>query len=176
MKQKIFFSIVFLAFSLIVVGQKLPVIKVYAYSQVTLKGAKPGGVIEEGGAEVKQSSAQNINYYFYIEYRSKEKFSVSALWINGKSYQIKTDTIRQTPVEGNAADATGMGKRSVLVPATKNKVLLIIPGAELSNSIKSSSLKKQFVKGELLIVYKWKGKTYYYTIPKIKVLEPVAGV
>jgi hypothetical protein len=176
MKQKLFFSFILLAFTSAAIGQKLPVIKVYAYSQATLKGAKPGGVVEEGGNEVKQSSTQNINYYFYIEYRAKEKFSVSSLWINGKSYQVKTDTIRQTPVEGNAADASLSSKRKILVPATKNKVLLIIPGTELSNSTKSSSLKKQLLKGELLIIYKWKGKTYYHTVPKIKVLEPVAAV
>ncbi len=175
MKQKLFFSITLLAFGLVIMGQKLPVIKIYAYSQATLKGVKQGGIIEEGGTEVKQSSAQNINYYFYVEHRAKEKFSVSFLWINGKSYQVKTDTIRQTPVEGNA-DAAMNSKRKVLVPATKNKVLLIIPGAELNCTTNSSYLKKQLLKGELLIIYKWKGKTYYHTVPKIKVLEPVAAV
>jgi hypothetical protein len=176
MKQKLFFSFILLAFTSAAIGQKLPVIKVYAYSQATLKGVKQGGIIEEGGTEVKQSSAQNINYYVYIEYRAKEKFSVFSLWINGKSYKVKTDTIRQTPVEGNVGEASMNSKRNILVPATKNKVLLVIPGAELSTSIKSSSLKKQLLKGELLIIYKWKGKTYYHTVPKIKVLEPVAAV
>jgi hypothetical protein len=174
MKQKLFLSIILLVFSAVVIGQKQPVIKVYAYSQAVLKGAAPGTIVEEGGTEIKQSSVQKTNYYFYIEYTLKAKFSVSALWINGKPFQSNVDSVRQTPVEMNAP---GNGKKNLLVPATKNKVLLLVPGAQLTNNTKpSSSLKKQLLKGELVIVYKWKDKTYYYTVPKIKVLEPAAGV
>jgi hypothetical protein len=173
MKQKLFFTVTLLALSLIVFGQKQPILKVFAYSQASLKGVRPGGGVEEGGTEIKQVPAQHINYYFYIEYASKKKFFVSALWINRKSFQIKADTIRQTPVE---IISTGKSKKTVLVPATKNKILLLIPGAEKNSVTKlSASLKKLVSKNEMVIVYEWKGKIYYYAISKIKLLEPVAA-
>jgi hypothetical protein len=176
MKQKLFFPLILLAYSSIVTGQKHPVLKVYAYSQATLKGVRPGGIVEEGGTEIKQGTAQGLNYYFYIEYRPKEKFSVSALWINGKSFKIKADSILQTPVESNAADVTANNKKNVLVPATANKILLVVPGEQLSNIKPPAWLKKQVAKGGLVIVYKWKGKLWSYAVPKIKVIDPAAGV
>jgi len=160
--------------TLFVSGQKQPIIKVYAYSQTTLKGAKPGGVVEEGGTEIKTLPAKNINYYFYIEYRPKEKFSITTLWISGKPFRAKVDSIQKTPVE---IISEGESKKLMLVPATKNKVLLLIPTAEKNNPRKfSASLKTLVSKNELVIVYRWKSKIYYYTIPKIKILKPVSAI
>lgn len=157
--------------------QVLPFVNIYAYSQAVLGGANPQGVIEEGGKEIKESRSGKLNYYFYAEYLPGTKFTITSVWIKGQRFAATIDTIRQTPVK---MEDTGMGvssQKTVLVPSTRNNVLLLIPGGLLKTSSKPANwLQKMLTGNELVVACKWKGKIWYYTVPKIKLLDTIAGV
>jgi len=177
MKQRTLFTCLLLVLSLFSFTQTSPFLKVYAYAQPSLSNIKPQTTTAENGNQLTKASRENVNYYFYVEYRRKEKFTVTALWVKGKPYQLKADSIQQTPIEMAAGNGE-MGKNSkkiTLVPVTSNKVLLLSPGLKL-NSRPTASLKKIVAKAELVITYRWKGKTLYYPVSKIKLLEVIAGV
>jgi hypothetical protein len=171
MKQRIFFSGLLVIICLFSFAQKEPFTNVYAYSQATLSGTKPKTTSGENGNQVILASRENINYYFYAEYPSKENFTVVTLWIKGKPYELKTDIISKTPIEtiGNNS------KKITLVPLTTNEVLLLTPGSQV-NMKPRCRLRKMLKKAELVIVYSYNDKKRYYSVSKIKELEIVPGI
>jgi hypothetical protein len=177
MKQAILFTVVLILISTVVFSQSRPIVKVHAYSQVVLPGTIRSSPIEEGGAEVQAKSNQKINYLIYAEHLTKARFTITAMWIDGKQYKVKADSIAETPVENKIPDPYNKAKNTTLVPATTNKVLLLSAGSQIVTTKKPSvTLQKQLSKAELIIVYKWNGKYWYFTVPKITVLDPVASV
>ena len=178
MKQRILLTYLLLeSCCLFSFAQTSPFIKVYAYSQASPNNIKPQTTTAENGNQITIAHGGKVNYYFYIEYKRQEKFTITNLWINGKPYRLKADSIRQTPIEMSAGNGEigNNSRKIILVPATSNKVLLLSPGSFLKIN-PSSWLKKMLVKADLVIAYRWKGKIWYYPVPKIKMLEVVAGV
>ncbi len=158
------------------IAQAGPFVNVYAYSQAFLGGVNPGAT-EEGGGQVKVIPKEKLNYYFYVEYLPKEKFAFTILWIKGQPFRVRTDSILQTPVHASTEDIGVSSTKTVLVPATNNKVLRLFPADQLKISAKPPGwLRKMQEKNEIFIGCKWKGKIWYYSVPKIKVLEAIAGV
>ena len=171
MKQRIFFSGLFVILCLFSFAQKQPFTNVYAYSQATLSGTKPQTTSAENGNQVTLASRENVNYYFYAEYPVQEKFTVTTLWIKGKPYEVKSDNISKTPIEttGNSS------KKITLVPLTTNNVLLLSPGSQLSMKPRCR-LRKMLRRAEFVIVYSYNDKKRYYSVSKIKELEIVPGI
>jgi hypothetical protein len=175
MKEKTTLSIVFAIITSLAFGQTYPLVKVHAYSQATLAGAKPGGVIEEGGNEIKTVPSEKFNYFFYAEYRPQFKFTLTGIWIKGKRYGVKKEPVLTTPVTINADPLEGSAK-TTLVPATTHKVIYFYPaGLQATGSKPTAWLKNLLETADLVIKYQWKGKTWYYAVKKINMLNPVAG-
>jgi hypothetical protein len=55
-----------------------------------------------------------------------------------------------------------------MVPATKNRIILIYPSGEskMNEALNLARLN------ELVVRYTWKNKTYYTTMKKLKMLDP----
>ena len=151
-----------------------PVVKLYAYSQATLKGVNQKDVVAENGEDIKVKSKSGLNYLIYLSYNGTSPVKVTGVWINETAYNVKTESIKKTPVEmGNNNDS----KTITLVPKTKNKVLLLTPGSVIDNPAKLTGAKKKAVEdGELVVCYTVKGKKYYKAVNKVTVLEPAVAM
>jgi hypothetical protein len=173
MKQKILFIILAIGAGFIVPAQKAPILKVYAYSQVVLPGARKNNAVEENGTEIKQEAVKKINYFFYAEQKKSAIIKVTAIWIQGEKYTAKTEGKLIIPVEIASAET----KKIILMPASENKFILILPGEAATKGLKpSGALKKMIKESELVVAYQWKGKLWYFQVKKIKEIEPVAAV
>ena len=173
MKKQLLSTILFFSLSG-VLAQNTPIIKVYAYSQAVLQGAKPSGAIEEGGKEIKVVADKRLNYFFYAEQKKSTVITIVSIWIKGKNYSAKASLVSNTPVVLKSDDPSGSTE---LVPKSANKIILITPGGEKMTTQKPSiSIGRSISTSELIIVYKSKGKTYYSEVKKIKELKTVAAV
>lgn len=151
---------------------KPPVKKVYGYKQASIPGILPN-YSEENDIQPtgKVKPKQNYNYWFYIEFSKTEKINITGLWISTIRHDIKVDTITQFPVRKIVF--TGMEKNdtTIMVTATKNKVLLVYPSGE--NKVDDSKYVLNLARiNELVIRYTWKKSTYYTTVKKLKELNP----
>ena len=160
-----FFLVLFTAI-LVCVSAKAqikPVIKkIHAYQQGTVQGIPPAGNDERKPA---------YNYWIYIE--TSGKISVADIWISGKRFSVKTEPVRKTPVLKINYNAPDGSDSVVLVPETKNCVMLIYP----SGKIKDSAIGSKYVSGlikksELVIGYFWKGKKYFAPVKAFTSLDP----
>ena len=147
--------------------------KVYAFKQASV----PGNIIANNENDIKENNGtkqaerkQNFNYWFYLSIPKKEKVTITGLWIDGKQYEIKQDSITDLPVK--KIIYTGLQKNDTIImaPVTSNKVILVYPGGVKKDD---SKYALNFARtNELVIRYTWKGKTHYTTIKKIKELTP----
>lgn len=173
MRNKIFIPVILLIIIISGFTQvKPPVKKVYAYKQASIPGILPN-YSEENDIQPtgRPKTKQNYNYWFYLEYPKTEKINITGLWISAIRHDIKVDTITQLPVK--KIIFTGMDKNdtTIMVPATKNKVLLIYPSGESKVDDSKYALNLARI-NELVIRYTWKKSTYYTTVKKLKELNP----
>jgi hypothetical protein len=173
MDKKIFIPLLLLI--VIVSGftqAKPPVKKVYGYKQASIPGILPNyseeNDIQSSG---KTKRKQNYNYWFYLEFPKTEKINITGLWISGIRHDIKTDTITDLPVR--KIIFTGMQKNdtTIMVPVTKNKIILVYPSGESKIDDSKYALNLASL-NELVVRYVWKNKIYYTTMKKLKELDP----
>jgi len=173
MDKKIFIPLLLLI--VIVSGftqAKPPVKKVYGYKQASIPGILPNyseeSDIQSSG---KTKRKQNYNYWFYLEFPKTEKINITGLWISGIRHDIKTDTITDLPIR--KIIFTGMQKNdtTIMVPVTKNKIILVYPSGESKIDDSKYALNLASL-NELVVRYVWKNKIYYTTMKKLKELYP----
>ena len=153
---------------------KPPVKKTYGYKQASIPGILPTYSNENDVQPTpKTKPKQNYNYWFYLEISTQEKINVTGLWISGIAHDIKAESINELPVK--KIIFTGMDKNdtTIMVPRTKNKVILIYPSGESKDTtINSKYITSLTSTNELVIGYVWKNKKYYTTVKKLKELNP----
>ena len=160
-----------------ILAQKSPLINLYAFSQQVLPGIRSGTILQENGNTIKNTPIKKINYFFYAELDKSSNIEITTIWINGKEYAAKTEIISKTPVEITINDVASKPEKMILVPASVNKVVLIIPGEASKNSKKLTyKLKKLISSSELVVACRWEGKIYYTMAQKIKSLKPFVSV
>jgi hypothetical protein len=173
MNKKIFIPVFFLI--VIVSGliqAKPPVKKIYGYKQASIPGilrdhSKENDIQPSGKTKPKQ----NYNYWFYLEFPKTEKVNITGLWISGIRYDIKTDTIADLPVRKIIFTGLEKNDTTIMVPVTKNKIILVYPSGE--SKINDSKYALNLARlNELVVRYVWKNKIYYTTIKKLKELAP----
>ena len=176
MKKKIFIPLIFLlpitSFGFIEV--KPPVKKIYGYKQASIPGILPN-YSEENDIKPtgKNKPKQNYNYWFYLEIPKTENIKVTGLWISGIRHDIKAETVNNSPVKKIIFTGIDKNDTTIMVPATKNKVILICPSGESKETtINSKYITGLTNKNELVISYLWKNKKYYSTLKKLKELNP----
>ena len=158
-------------------GISQPRVKIYAYSQITTPGTIPKGVTDENGNRLNTKKEISVNYYIFASYNSSAKIAFSEVWIKGKLYNSKIKKIDSTPVINVNETIPDKPVKEELVPATKEKVLSIVPAETKKSSLtKTSWFIKMTKHSELIVSYLYHGKKYFIMIKKIKMLEPIAGV
>ena len=174
MKEKIFIPFIFLVVITAsgFIQNKPPVKKIYGYKQASIPGILPN-YSEENDIQPtgKNKPKQNYNYWFYIEFLKTEKIYVTGLWISGIQYDLKSETVNNLPVRKIIFSGTDKNDTTIMVPFSKNKIILVYPSGEskLDDSKYAINLARQ---NELVLCYTWKNKPYYTTIKKLKELIP----
>lgn len=165
-------------FSIIIVScfaqAKTPVKRSYGYKQATIPGIIPRYEENSGIQPIAKSKPkQTFNYWFYLEISKTEKIDITGLWISGIQHDIKIETINDLPVRKIIFTGLDKNDTTIMVPVTKNKVVLVYPSGETTNKKSNSSYIKQLTsKNDLVIRYLWKNQTYYSTIKKLKEINP----
>jgi hypothetical protein len=173
MNNKIFIPV----FLLVIIASgftqvKPPLKKVYGYKQASIPGILPNYSEENDiNPSGKTKPKQNYNYWFYLEFPKTEKINITGLWISGIRHDIKSDTITDLPVRKIVFTGLEKNDTTIMVPATKNKIILVYPSDEskIDDSKYALNLARQ---NELVIRYVWKNKTCYTTMKKLKELNP----
>jgi hypothetical protein len=143
--------------------------KIYGYKQVMISGVQP--VLKENGTEKRTK----FNYLIYFSVPKSGTTNITSVWISGKNYNLRTEPVITLPVYKIYNSETTGNDSLKLVPFTKNKVLLIIPRREDTNTPAISNYLTGLVNNyELVISYTWKGKKYYSVLKKITELKPEA--
>jgi hypothetical protein len=176
MKKKylyLFFSIFLIQNSLL--AQYSPVIKKYAYSQITTPGTMPVET-DENGNKITKKSGPAPGYYIYVIIAKKDAIKITELWIKGKRYSVQTEVVLETPIEAINTDTGENTKKTILVPKTTNKVLRLTPLRIQPENKPGKYIKQLMSKSEVVVVCTRKGKKYYTAINKIIVLPPIAGM
>jgi len=171
MKKKLLIS--FISLFVITISGFAQVKKVYAFKQASIPGillATDENDIKESNAPKRSERKQNYNYWFYLSLPKTEKITVTGLWIDGKQYDLKSETITNLPVVKIVYTGLEKNDTTIMAPATANKVILVYPVAEKPGNPKSAL---KFTRtNELVIRYASKGKIHYTTLKKIKELAP----
>ena len=132
---------------------------------------------DENGNRLNTKKETSVNYYIFASHNSSAKIIFTEVWIKGKLYSTKTKNIDSTPVININKTLPDNPVNEELVPATKGKVLSIVPAETKKSSLtKTSWFIKMTKHSELIVSYLYHGKKYFIMIKKIKMLEPVAGV
>ena len=151
---------------------KPPVKKVYGYKQASIPGILPD-YSEENDIQPtgKTKPKQNYNYWFFLEFPKTEKINITGLWISGTRYDLKTDTITDLPLKKIVFTGMTENDTTIMVPATKNRIVLVYPSGEskTEDSKYALNLARQ---NELVVRYTWKNKIYYSTMKKLKEIIP----
>ena len=153
---------------------KTPVKRSYGYKQASIPGIIPR---YEENSEIqptaKTKPKQTYNYWFYLEISKTEKINITGLWISGVQHDIKTETVNDLPVRKIIFTGLDKNDTTIMVPLTKNKVVLVYPSGETTiKKTNSNYIKRLTSKNELVIRYLWKNKTHYATIKNLKEINP----
>jgi hypothetical protein len=151
-------------------AQSKGTVNLYGLKQAVLPGIIPGPITTDDGRVIEEEFKPKFNLFIYTA--SNNTITPVEVWLSGKRYSVKTESISKTPVE--YTNPTSMPKPSVttIVPKTNKKVLkLTLSDTEGKSSLKNTSLAKA---NELVVVYKQGSKVYYVALKSIKEIEPVA--
>jgi hypothetical protein len=139
------------------------IVKGYAFSQESVPGMIPVDVPGENGAEgVKANTGLRTHYFAYLEIKASHKIEIKSVWINGRLHKANTGEV-ESPVV-----TSGEKGETVLIKKTSNSIISVTPGERTSGS--ASIPRSLRYNNKVVIVYSWKGKTYYYGIRQIKKL------
>jgi hypothetical protein len=152
---------------------KSPLKKLYAYKQASVSGVKSS--VTQENQKTKQS--ETYSYWFYLVFPRSEEMLVTEIWLSGKKFAVKSEPVNELPVKKiNYTDPSG-NSSVVIVPFTKNAVLLTYPVGESNDPAAMSKYFSDLISTyELVITYYWKGKKFYRVAKKITVLEPEVRV
>ena len=150
--------------------------KVYAYKQASIPGIQPRTITAEGGSPTQLPERKaTYNYWFYVSHIKTTGINITALWIGGKKYSAKTETISKLPVIKINYTAASADDTVTLVPATKNAITLTYPAGEDNKPENISKYLSNLINThELVIAYYWKGRKYYAVKNLITRLTPEA--
>ena len=143
-----------------------PVKKVYAYFQPVSQGVTSK---EEG-----KKKAVTGNFYVYVDSK-KENITLNNIWIKGLLYnghlqEVKKQAASTEPKRD--APILESGNPSDIVPATKNKLYMVMFTALEPNKL--SSLPNKYSSKPFVIELQHKKKRKYFTLDEIKQITSAA--
>jgi hypothetical protein len=171
MKKILLFFLVF------AVGLNLhsqPRVRIFAFEQENMPGTKPVGVTDENGKAVKKAAAQK-KYFIFLSYPKGNAITPVQVFIRSRAFTIKTTAVRKTPVEYTNNTVINNPEKTVLVPASKDRVIEVTLADVPRQEKPTRSVRTLTDKNDVVIAYAWKKKKYFVTLKKIERLEPVAN-
>jgi hypothetical protein len=150
-----------------------PVKKIRGYKQASIPGIIPSF---EDNERLKQTARkQQYNYWFYLEFSKTEIIKPDGLWIGELKYDLKVEEVKELPVKKIILTGAEKNDTVMMVPATKNKVLLVYPaGLVRDTTMHSKYIVNLAATNELVISYRADGRKYFTVLKKLKELPPDA--
>lgn len=145
--------------------------KGYAYARAIISGVKPKVSVAENSTIIQKNNEPGIQYFIYFETKDTSFLPVKNIWIKGKKYNAKPERVYVFPVVlQKNIDASS----DTLVKATGKFITWKINVDQVQSSSDSGITKRnQFKNHDVIISFLYKGRMYYFSIPKIKYLEPI---
>jgi len=154
-------------------GQTAPVVKGYAYQRVTFPGTRTTGISEETGAETQRTVKEKITWSVFLEHKPSVTIKPTLIWLRGTPYRVTYEKVNQNKVVVSRTTMNDRLTYDTLVKVTHNTIISMLPSMQ-SRISKTSAVSKKINNKNAVVEYYFKGKKYYYTIPVIKKLEPLA--
>ncbi|HYC41226.1 MAG TPA: hypothetical protein VEB63_12150 [Chitinophagaceae bacterium] len=148
-----------------------PPVTIYAYSQATTPGMIP---VDESGKPL-DSRKERINYFIYAAFPDNYALKFDGIWIRGQGHRVQTHVVESTPVVITNNDIPAQPVKTVLVPATRRRVISIQPLSQSPITVRAAWFRDMTRRNELVVSYFYKGKKYFLPVRKFKVLPPVAA-
>lgn len=149
-----------------------PPLTLKGYKQVVFPGTVPVGISEDAPPSARIAKRVSTKYYLYLVYPPKETVQPLQVWINKKPYTITAEPVAKTPVEHINRNIPARPVTTVLVATTPDKVVRLQPVTALDSASLPARARKLVDSSELVVSYKWKGKTCYKALAKLTELEP----
>jgi hypothetical protein len=146
-------------------------IEVLAYRQVILGGPAPPVMTDEQGNPKEIPMKERAEYFIYIV-SAPTNIKVIDLWVRKDYYSASTQEVVTPVVMTNTIIVNA--SPDTLVKKTSGKVLQVLREPPKDGVKPSPSLQKKIDANELVLHYVVNGKDYYYTVPAIKNLPPLA--
>lgn len=143
-----------------------PSLKLIAFSRTTTPGIVPARERNEFSPKQEKPDNGSIGYFIYIQTKKRETIQPLELWVAGKRMLVKGITGVTSPVIVN---------NDTLIKPTSQKVFALQWEEAESSKPVQAVLNDKIAVNELVLVYKWRGKTKYKCLKKIKALTPVFG-
>ncbi|MEO6218970.1 MAG: hypothetical protein ABIO81_00975 [Ginsengibacter sp.] len=166
MKTSFGLWLVYLLISLTGCSQTNKIENGYAYAREIL-GGKPRVSLGEDGSAVTKSKKPGKQYFIYTETKDTSPFIVRNIWIAGIEYFAEAEPVKDFPV-------TIPGSYDTLFASAKFNVWKINVGKLISSSDTVFTKPEKPGAHDVLIGYLIKGRLHYYSIAKIKYLEPLS--
>lgn len=169
MKQLLLFTLAYFL-SAGVQAQVSPLLKAHAYIRHSTPGAVPKVVAREEGSPIKKSATALVNYSIYIEVKKGSSIIINRLWIEGKAFKARKETVLETPVVFKQQAIGNQYQTDTLVQKTNHIVWKLVQDGMQNTVLKVPEKSRG---NALLIEYSWKGKKYYYAVKEWKKLPPL---
>ncbi len=152
-------------------SQSNKIIKGYAFARNVMPGVKPGVSLNEDGTVTKRQTQPGIQYFIYTETKDSTELQVKNVWIKGIQYAAHIEKVKDIP-SAIAKDSSILNRDS-LAGTGGLTTWQINVGEIISSSHKNFDKPSQLEEPEVLISYLYKNKIQYFSIPKLKYLEPL---
>jgi hypothetical protein len=150
-----------------------PTLSLRGFKQLVFPGTVPVGISKEEGSSARVTRGPAANYFLYLSHPKGETIQPLQLWINKKAYTLSVEAVGPTPIEHTNRNIPARPVKTVLVPRTTHKVVRLVPQREATTNLSMPSSARQLVaSSELVVSYKWKGKTYYKALKTLTELDP----
>lgn len=163
---RVLLSLLLLLFYKMSIAQTKGSAKLYGYVQAVSGGAAPDRSSDPGAV----AAAEGRNYYIYLASANSLRVYPSEMWLEGKRYGVQIKMVT-TPVLHQSTDPALDNK--VLVPATKQKVLQIIP-TSTSGAKKSAKGEALSLSNDVVVIYKQGSKFHFTTLKDLNTLPRAA--
>lgn len=164
------FVTLFTFFFLLVAANAQSNVKLYAYRQPVSGGAKPSSSIEKNSESKNIDVRAHNNFWLYLSFPQSLSITPTEVFLFGKKYSVTYQQLQQKEVVYTNPNIATEAKKTVLVPKTSNKILMI-GLKETSAFTPSAMLKKLMTANEIVVGYTSRGKKNYVVQKKLILME-----
>jgi hypothetical protein len=140
--------------------------KIYAFSQRIVPGRRQATMDKDGNVTV-ENRKERWTHPIYLEIPPGKNIQVTEVWLRGERYSFDTSSVKGPIIEETGLAIPGQAGKT-LIPATKNKILYIMPREKIE--ITDKTKRKIPGKKKVVVYYTKNGKTCNRSSNKIQEL------